>query len=192
MRVMTISRPAELGAALIAPYKGALSAGAPLSVGDGDTAVAVQHGQVLGIYGPGQFNLPGQVPPDVKLYFVLSRPLQGVKFGGRLPGFPPVPGGPPPPTMVFGECAVRVSHPGQLLIQLLGYGEPDAEAILSWAKAQLLQSCSDVIARMIVKDKKNPADAAELFALIEAVTAGTKNWAEYGLELAEIATITLR
>jgi len=103
---MSISRPAEPVAELVALWNEQLLPGATVTVEEGDSAVAVQNGRALGVFQPGEHALPAEVPADVRLYFVLTRPLHGLKFGGNLPALPPAPDGQPAPRTVFGDFAL--------------------------------------------------------------------------------------
>jgi len=188
---MTISRPAELGAELVAPWNAPLSPGAPLTVEEGDTAIAMQNGRVLGVYSPGEHTLPAQVPADVRLYFVLTRPFLGLKFGGDLPALPPAPGGLPAPRAVFGDFAFRVTRPDIVLAQLLSLGEPGFEPMLQWARAQVLTACTEAMAEMMLAGT-TPGDPANLEALVDAVEARAQSMEPHGIRLVRLGTIMVQ
>lgn len=140
--------------------------GTELTVGADEVAIFVRDGMVKGTLGPGRHTLNSDSVPFLgmlidyatggnlylaELYFVTTREIPSIKFGGPIgelldPQTQLVVG-----TMVFGEFSLRVSAPEKLLLGLVGLRRSSDDEILAWFRQLFQRTIKDTIAELIVK-----------------------------------------
>jgi membrane protease subunit (stomatin/prohibitin family) len=125
-------------------------------------AVFTNLGQVIGVLGPGRHpldegapvaygwlvnHLTGDAYYDAEIYFVATRDIPGVEFGGPVDNVVDQPSGLVVSLRVFGELAYRVIDPAVLLGKFIGTGAAgdfDAQ-IATWVKDQALAAIRVVV-----------------------------------------------
>src|SRR5271170_5408994 len=125
-------------------------------------AVFTNLGQVIGVMGPGRHTLDegaslalgwlvdrltGDAYYDAEVYFVTTREITGVEFGGPVDNLTDAPTGLVVSLRVFGELAYRVTDPASLLARLIGTGAGGdlGHEISSWATEQALAAIRAVL-----------------------------------------------
>lgn len=120
------------------------------------TALFVKAGQVVATMGPGRHRIDADELPVLgalvdtlsggnfyraELYFVSTREFAGLKFGGRLADIADPASQQVVTLRVFGEFALAVRDPGQLIVGLAGTADlTDPAALNSWCADLLLKS----------------------------------------------------
>lgn len=131
-------------------------------------AVFTNLGQVIGIMGPGRHaldegaslalgwlvdRLTGDAYYDAEVYFVATRDIPNVEFGGPVDNLTDGPTGLVVTLRVFGEFAFAVSDPTALLAKLIGTGaggDLDGE-ISTWVKDQVLAAIRVVLPDIVAE-----------------------------------------
>ena len=125
-------------------------------------AVFTNLGKVIGTLGPGRHqldqgasltlgwlvdHLTGDAYYDAEVYFVTTREITGVEFGGPVDNLTDAPTGLVVSLRVFGELAYRVTDPAALLARLIGTGAGGdlGREISSWATEQTLAAIRAVL-----------------------------------------------
>jgi membrane protease subunit (stomatin/prohibitin family) len=125
-------------------------------------AVFTNLGELIGVMGPGRHpldegasltlgwlvdRLTGNAYYDAEVYFVTTRDITDVEFGGPVDNLVDPPSGLVVTVRVFGELAFRVIEPTTLLARLLGTGaHVDADDEVSdWVTDQTLASIRAVL-----------------------------------------------
>ena len=176
-----------------------------------ECAVFVKNGKVEGILGPGVHSLESNNIPFLsnllekatggnlfiaEIYFVSTREITGLKFGGPLGTITD------PVTQmmcdarVFGEFSVKVTDPAKLIFGSVGSGRSlqTGNAFLDWFKQILLKFMSDAFGELSAQGWSlnkmlNPSSKLELS---EAVLKQVKPEVDqYGLEIVRFANFNL-
>src|SRR6202451_3145857 len=125
-------------------------------------AVFTNLGKVIGVMGPGRYpldegaslalgwlvdRLTGNAYYDAEVYFVASREIPNIEFGGPVDNLTDGPTGLVVTLRVFGELAFKVTDPSVLLAKLIGTGaEGDFDGEIStWVKDQALAAIRAVL-----------------------------------------------
>jgi membrane protease subunit (stomatin/prohibitin family) len=125
-------------------------------------AVFTNLGKVIGVMGPGRHTLDegaslalgwlvdrltGDAYYDAEVYFIATRDITDVEFGGPVDNLTDGPTGLVVTLRVFGELAFRVIDPAALLAKLIGTGaEGDFDAEVSeWVTDQTLAAIRAVV-----------------------------------------------
>jgi len=125
-------------------------------------AVFTNLGKVIGVMGPGRYRLDegaslalgwlvdrltGDGYYDAEVYFVATRDIPNVEFGGPVDNLTDDPSGLVVTLRVFGELAFRVIDPATLLAKLIGTGaEGDFNSqVSSWVTDQTLAAIRTVL-----------------------------------------------
>jgi len=125
-------------------------------------AVFTNLGKVIGVMGPGRYTLDegaslafgwlvdrltGGAYYDAEVYFVASREIPNIEFGGPVDNLTDGPTGLVVTLRVFGELAFKVTDPSVLLAKLIGTGaEGDFDGEIStWVKDQALAAIRAVL-----------------------------------------------
>ena len=139
-----------------------------LTVMADEAAIFMRDGKVVEVVGPGRHTLESSNLPFLsnlvdsftggnvfraEVFFVSTREIPGVKFGGRIGHVEDPKSGVPVETMVHGEFSFRVEDPADLLVGLVGTGSAEAHQVRSWLKEQVLKVIRDHIAELLVKNK---------------------------------------
>jgi membrane protease subunit (stomatin/prohibitin family) len=163
-------------------------------------AVFTNLGKVIGVMGPGRYpldegaslllgwlvdRLTGNAYYDAEVYFLATRDIPNVEFGGPVDNLTDGPTGLVVTLRVFGELAYKVTDPAVLLAKLIGTGaEGDFDTeIASWVKDQTLAAIRavlpDIVAEHGVLAMGQLQDATASAALAKA----NEKLAGYGLSL---------
>jgi membrane protease subunit (stomatin/prohibitin family) len=139
-----------------------------LTVDADEVAVFFKDGKVVAVMPPGRQTLHSANLPflsdlvdsftggDVfkaEIFFVLTREVPNIKFGGKIGAVEDPKSGVPVVTMVHGTFSVRVVDPQKLILGLAGMQKADNESFLSWFREQTLKVIRDRIAELLVKQK---------------------------------------
>jgi membrane protease subunit (stomatin/prohibitin family) len=171
-------------------------------------AVFTNLGEVIGVIGPGRHaldegapltygwlvdRLTGDAFYNAELYFVATRDITGVEFGGPVDNLTDGPTGLVVTLRVFGELAFRATDPTALLARLIGtgaQGDFDAE-VATWVKDQTLAAIRavlpDIVAEHGVLAMGQLQDATATAALAKANAA----LAAYGLALSTFGELNV-
>ncbi len=171
-------------------------------------AVFTNLGEVIGVIGPGRHALDEGAPLtygwlvdcltgdafyNAELYFVATRDITGVEFGGPVNNLTDGPTGLVVTLRVFGELAFRATDPTALLARLIGtgaQGDFDAE-VATWVKDQTLAAIRavlpDIVAEHGVLAMGQLQDATATAALAKANAA----LAAYGLALSTFGELNV-
>ncbi len=171
-------------------------------------AVFTNLGKVIGTLGPGRHqldqgasltlgwlvdHLTGDAYYDAEVYFVTTREVTGVDFGGPVDNLTDAPTGLVVSLRVFGELAYRVTDPAALLARLIGTGAGGdlGHEISSWATEQTLAAIRavlpDIVAPHGVLAMGQLQDATAAAALAKANEA----LSAYGLALSRFAELNV-
>lgn len=171
-------------------------------------AVFTNLGKVIGVMGPGRYkldegaslalgwlvdHLTGNAYYDAEVYFVATRDIPNVEFGGPVDNLTDGPSGLVVTLRVFGELAFKVTDATKLLAKLIGTGgdgDFDGE-IATWVKDQTLAAIRavlpDLVAQHGVLAMGQLQDATSQAALAKA----NEKLAEYGLSVTSFAELNV-
>jgi membrane protease subunit (stomatin/prohibitin family) len=170
-------------------------------------AVFTNVGKVIGVMGPGRYqldegaslslgwlvdHLTGDAHYDAEVYFVTTRDNPNVEFGGPVDNLTDGPSGLVVTLEVHGELAFRVIDSPVLLARLIGAGPEDFNAEISaWVTDQTLASIRailpDIVAEHGVLALGQLQDATTQAALAKA-NETLRTW---GLSLSEVAELNV-
>jgi membrane protease subunit (stomatin/prohibitin family) len=131
-----------------------------------------------------------------ELWFVSTREIAGLKFGGRIGSLEDPKSGVPVETMVHGDYSLKATDPKQIILGLWGMKSwaTDAE-FYGWFKDQLLKVIRDHIAELMVKKKWPLLDVtsgAYTEEIEEAVLAGVgKHIDSYGVKVVRLGNFVI-
>jgi membrane protease subunit (stomatin/prohibitin family) len=173
-------------------------------------AVFTNLGQVIGTLGPGRHELDegaslalgwlvnrltDDAYYDAEVYFVTTRDVTGVEFGGPLDNLTDGPTGLVVSVRVFGELALRVSDPVKLLSRLTGTaGETDYDQqIRDWVRDQAMAAIREVLPGVVgdhgvlamgsLQEQTASAAADKANALLAAYGLAVSSFAELNVNL---------
>ncbi|MGF6887628.1 membrane protease subunit (stomatin/prohibitin family) [Nocardia sp. GAS34] len=172
-----------------------------VAVNADEIALFVKSGQVVAAMGPGRHRLDGDQLPGLgamiesltganyyraELYFVSTREMPGVKFGGRLADIADPVSEQVVTLRVFGEFSLAVRDPGELITSLAGtadLSEPDA--VRSWCANLLMKSMKGAVTQGISRGDWPLLGLSAALEPIEAAVLSRTNLAlyEYGLRI---------
>jgi membrane protease subunit (stomatin/prohibitin family) len=171
-------------------------------------AVFTNLGKVIGVLGPGRHRLDegaslmlgwlvdrltGDAYYDAEVYFVATRDIPNVEFGGPVDNLTDGPTGLVVTLRVFGELAFRVVDPAALLSKLIGTGAQGDfnREISDWVTDQTLASIRavlpDIVANHGVLAMGQVQDATGQAALAKA----NETLATYGLALSTFGELNV-
>lgn len=171
-------------------------------------AVFTNLGKVIGVMGPGRYkldegaslalgwlvdHLTGNAYYDAEVYFVATRDVPNIEFGGPVDNLTDGPSGLVVTVRVFGELAFKVTDPTKLLAKLIGTGgDSDLDAEIStWVKDQTLAAIRavlpDLVAQHGVLAMGQLQDATSEAALAKA----NEKLAEYGISVTSFAELNV-
>jgi membrane protease subunit (stomatin/prohibitin family) len=172
-------------------------------------AVFTNLGRVIGVMGPGRHalddgasltygwlvdRLTGDAFYDAEVYFVTTRDITGVEFGGPLDNLADPPSGLIVSVRAFAELAFRVSDPVALLARLAGTGaRMDLDTpITDWVKEQALAGIRAVLPDLVAEHggvlamgELQDATAAA------ALTKANRVLAAYGVQITTFAQLNV-
>lgn len=176
-----------------------------------ECAVFVKNGQVAGVLGPGQHSLESNNIPFLssllekatggnlfiaEIYFVSTREITGVRFGGPLGSITDCVTQLMCDARVFGEFSVKVTDPEKLIFGSVGTGTAlqTNNAFLDWFKQILMKFMSDAFGSLSsqgwsLNKMLNPSNKLEL---ADAVLKQVKpELDQYGLEIVRFGNFNL-
>ncbi len=139
-----------------------------LTVDADEVALFVKDGKVEGKLGPGRHQLDSKNIPFLgrliegftggnlfitEVFFVSTREITGLKFGGPIGDVRDPETGLGIGTMVYGDFSIRVTEPEQLVVGLVGMGRTSNADFVGWFKNQVLKVTRDRIAELLVKKR---------------------------------------
>lgn len=139
---------------------------AQLTVYPDEVAIFFKDGKVVGVLNAGKYKLDSVNIPFLsnlidyftggnlfrtEIYFVTTKEIPDVKFGGRIGELEDPETGLVAETMVHGTFSYRVVEPVKFVIGLVGLGQKDANQVESWLKQQVLKVLRDRVAELLVK-----------------------------------------
>jgi membrane protease subunit (stomatin/prohibitin family) len=139
-----------------------------LTVEADEVAVFFRDGQVVSVLPPGRHTLDTSNLPFLsdlvdkftggnvfiaEVFFVTTREITGVKFGGRIGHVEDPKSGVPVEAMVHGEFSFRVEDAEKLIVGLVGLGRTQSHLVRSWMREQVLKVVRDRIAELLVKNR---------------------------------------
>jgi membrane protease subunit (stomatin/prohibitin family) len=141
---------------------------AQLTVDADELALFFKDGVLVGQFGPGRHTLDAQNIPFLgqlidkftggnvflaEVFFVSTREMTDVKFGGQIGKVRDVQSGLLVQMMVHGTFSARVLDPPRLVIGLVGLQKQQGNQFLQWFRDQVLKVIKDDIAELCVKKK---------------------------------------
>lgn len=137
--------------------------------------------------------LTGDAYYNAELYFVTTRDMVGVPFGGQLDNFNDATSGLVVSVRAFGEFAYKVVQPWYLITKLVGTGDGPGhdQQIQSWVVEQVMASLRAVLPALI--SEHGVLALGELQEATSAATIAHVNpvLAPYGLEVTTFAQLTV-
>jgi membrane protease subunit (stomatin/prohibitin family) len=180
--------------------------GTEITVEADECALFFRDGTIRGTLGPGRHTLTSDNIPFLgmlidaatggnlyvsEVYFVTTREMPSVKFGGPIGDLQDPQSGLVCSTTVFGEFSVRVSSPEQFVVGFVGLRKQTNDEILAWFKQLFLRTIKDAIAELIVKQEwpllKVTSGAYTEEICEEAVRRSGPHIGKYGLEIVHLA-----
>lgn len=171
-------------------------------------AVFTNLGQVVGIIGPGRHTLDegarisfgwlvnfltDNAYYDTEVYFVTTRDITEIEFGGPLDNLTDAPSGLIVSVRVFGELAYHVTDPAKLLAKLTGTaGATDFDARISaWVKDQAMAGIRAVLPDLVAEHGVLAMGSLQEKTAQAALAKTNPVLAEYGLELTRFAQLNV-
>jgi membrane protease subunit (stomatin/prohibitin family) len=171
-------------------------------------AVFTNLGKVIGVLGPGRHqldqgasltlgwlvdHLTGDAYYDAEVYFVTTREITGVEFGGPVDNLTDVPTGLVVSLRVFGELAYHVSDPSALLAHLIGTGAGGdfGHEISSWATEQALAAIRTVLPDIVAPHGVLAMGQLQQATATAAVAKANEALSAYGLALTRFAELNV-
>jgi membrane protease subunit (stomatin/prohibitin family) len=163
-------------------------------------AVFTNLGKVIGVMGPGRFTLDegaslalgwlvdrltGNAYYDAELYFIATRDIPNVEFGGPVDNLTDGPTGLVVTLRVFGELAFKVTDPSVVLAKLIGTGaEGDFDAEIStWVKDQALAAIRAVLPDLVASHGVLAMGQLQDATAKAAVERANQTLSTYGLSI---------
>ena len=181
-----------------------------LTVDADEVALFVKDGRVQGKLGAGRHTLDSNNIPFLssflekltggnlfiaEVYFVSTREIPGVKFGGPIGDVRDPETGLGIGTMVYGDFSVKVTDPENLVVNLVGLRRSSNEEFLGWFRSQLLKVVRDRVAELLVKKRWPLLDVtsgAYTEEIEQEVLAGVKPHVDgYGLTIVRLGNFTI-
>ncbi|NKY87257.1 SPFH domain-containing protein [Nocardia veterana] len=172
-------------------------------------ALFVKSGRVVATMGPGRHRIDADELPVLgalvdtvtgnnfyraELYFVSTREFSGVKFGGRLDDIVDPASEQVVTLRVFGEFAMAVRDPAQLLTSLVGTTDlSDPAGVQSWSADLLLKSMKMTVSHGISQGEWQVLGLSAQLQSIETAVVRRTNLAlyEYGLRIARLGNFDI-
>lgn len=171
-------------------------------------AVFTNLGEVIGVMGPGRHaldegaslalgwlvdRLTDDAYYDAEVYFVATRDIPNVEFGGPVDNLTDGPTGLVVTLRVFGELAFRVSDPTALLAKLIGTGaggDLDGE-ISTWVKDQTLAAIRVVLPDIVAEHGVLAMGQVQEPTARAALARANESLAPYGLAVAAFGELNV-
>ncbi|GAA5057197.1 SPFH domain-containing protein [Nocardia callitridis] len=174
-----------------------------------EIALFVRSGRVLAAMGPGRHRIDAQELPVLgalvdsvtggnyyraELYFVSTREFAGLKFGGRLADVVDPVTEQVVTLRVFGEYALTVRDPAELLASLTGTADlTDPDTVRNWAADLLMKSMKVAVTKGISEGEWPIMGLSAQLESIEAAALRQANIAlyQYGLRIARLGNFDI-
>ena len=171
-------------------------------------AVFTNLGRVIGVMGPGRYkldegaslalgwlvdHLTANAYYDAEVYFVATRDIPNIEFGGPVDNLTDGPSGLVVTVRVFGELAFKVSDPTRLLAKLVGTGADgdfDTE-IATWVKDQTLAAIRAVLPDLVEKHGVLAMGQLQESTSEAALAKVNEKLAEYGISVSSFAELNV-
>jgi membrane protease subunit (stomatin/prohibitin family) len=171
-------------------------------------AVFTNLGRVIGVMGPGRHkldegaslafgwlvdHLTGDAYYDAEVYFVATRDIPNIEFGGPVDNLTDGPSGLVVTVRVFGELAFKVTDPTKLLAKLIGTGansDFDTE-IATWVKDQTLAAIRAVLPDLVEKHGVLAMGQLQDATSEAALAKVNEKLAEYGICVSSFAELNV-
>jgi membrane protease subunit (stomatin/prohibitin family) len=170
-------------------------------------AVFTNLGQVIGVLGPGRHaldegaslalgwlvdRLTGNAYYDAELYFVCTRDIANVEFGGPVDNLTDGPTGLVVSPRVFGELAYKVTEPSVLLARLIGTGAGDFNAeIATWVKDQTLAAIRAVLPDLVAEHGVLAMGQLQDATASSALSKANETLSRYGLAVSAFGELNV-
>ena len=183
---------------------------AQVTVEADETALFFKDGKFVGQLAPGRHTMVTDNIPFLdrivdwgtggnvwiaEVFYVTTRELAGLKFGGKVGKLRDPQSGLPVEVMVNGTFSMKVFDPTKLVIGLVGLGKTTNDDMLFWFKELLLKTIRDDVAELIVKQKWPLLDVtsgAYTEEIEKTVLAGLREHIDpYGLEVMRLGNFNL-
>ena len=162
-----ITRPATAKGALVYKHTDTnIRKGTELTVEADEVALFFRDGRIQGTLAPGRHTLSSENVPFLgmlidaatggnlyvtDLYFVTTREIPSVKFGGPIGDLQDPQSQLIVSTAVFGEFSIKITNPEQFVVGYVGMRQAGNDEILSWFKQLFLRTVKEAVAELIVK-----------------------------------------
>ncbi|MEV0297706.1 SPFH domain-containing protein [Nocardia sp. NPDC050710] len=174
-----------------------------------ETALFIKTGRVVAALGPGKHRIDADELPILgalvdtvtggnyyraELYFVSAGEFPGIKFGGRLADIVDPDSEQVVTLRAFGEFALAVRDPAQLLTSLAGSTDlADPARVQSWCSDLLLKSMKVAVAQGISEGEWKVLGLSAQLGAIEAAVLRQTNIAlyEYGLRIPRMGNVDI-
>lgn len=174
-----------------------------------EIALFVKSGHVIATMGPGRHRIDADELPVLgalvdsmsggnfyraELYFISSREASGIKFGGRLADIADPVSEQVVTLRVFGEFALRVRDPSELVTSMTGTsGLGEAASMQSWCAEMLLKSMKIAVAQGVSRGDWPIVGLSGYLERIEAAVLRHTNTAlyEYGLRIPRLGNFDI-
>jgi membrane protease subunit (stomatin/prohibitin family) len=183
---------------------------AQLTVDADELALFFKDGKFVGQFGPGRHTLDAQNIPFLgqlvdkftggnvfisEVFFVNTREMTDVKFGGQIGKVRDVQSGLLVQMMVHGTFSARVLDPPRLVIGLVGLQKHQGNLFMQWFRDQVLKVIKDDIAELCVKKKWPLTDVVSGAYTeeieVEALTGLRVHVESYGLEIVRFGNFNI-
>jgi len=211
IRELAIARPDEAKGLVVYKHPDpTVPKGAQLTVEADEIALFFRDGKLVGQLPPGRHRLESENIPFLgqivdwgtggnlwiaEVYFVTTRELVGVRFGGKIGKLRDPQSGLAVELMVNGTFAFRVLDPPKLVIGLVGLQKTSNEEFVFWFKEQVLKVIKDDVAELCVKQKWPLLDVtsgAYAEEISKDVVAALHPFVEpYGIEVTSLGNFNL-
>ncbi len=184
--------------------------GTELTVAADEVAIFFRDGTSRGVLPPGRHTLTTDEVPFLgmlidyatggnlyvsEIYFVTTREVPSVKFGGPIGDLMDPQTQLVVSTTVFGEFSVRITDPEKFVVGYVGLGKKTNDEILSWFKQLFLRTIKDAVAELIVKKNwallQVTSGAFTEEICDESITRAKPAISKYGLDVVSLANFTV-
>jgi membrane protease subunit (stomatin/prohibitin family) len=171
-------------------------------------AVFTNLGSVIGVFGPGRHTLDegaslalgwlvdrltGNAYYDAEVYFVATRDIPNIEFGGPVDNLTDGPTGLVVTLRVFGELAFKVADPAALLANLTGTGG-DADfdpEIFDWVKDQTLAAIRAVLPDIVASHGVLAMGQLQEATASASLSSANEKLTRYGLALTSFGELNV-
>ncbi len=211
MRELAVARPDEAKGFVVWKHPDkTIPTRAQVTVEADEVALFFKDGKLVGQLAPGRHTMVTENIPFLdqivdwgtggnvwvaEVFFVTTREVAALKFGGKVGKIRDTQSGIPVEVMVNGTFSLRVIDPPKLVIGLVGLGRSNNEEFLFWFKEQVLKTIKDDVAELVVKmkwpllDVTSGAHTEEIAA--EVVNGLRPHVEPYGIEVVRIGNFNL-